>query len=477
MNRNKLLLDIRFWIVFLFVIRLFGFTNPPLEVGHNWRQTTVAMVARNFLEVDNHILYPRIDIAGEKTGITGMEFPLLNYLIYSVSEIFGYQHWYGRLINLIISSLGLWFFYKLVRKYFSEQTSFYSTVILAVSVWFHFSRKIMPDTFSMSMVIACIYYGSNYLEFRKNQYLHLLGYLAIMVLGLLSKLPAGYLLIVFGIFFLNKEISILKKIIFSLVTLVGLIPVAAWYFYWVPHLVVEYGFWHFFMGNSIGQGFNEIIENSGQTLGRFYNTALKYIGFAAFVFGLIISIIKKEWKIYALFALTFMCFLILVFKAGFTFAHHNYYIIPFVPVMALVAGYGLSKIKSQKIALILLVAISIEGIANQHHDFRIKEKSEKILNLEKDLDTVSQRSDLILINSGYNPTPMYFSHRKGWVNSNEKIEDEQYIEELKKRGLEFIVILKRSFGSEMQLAKYEVVLENEDYCIYKLNTSAVLEKE
>jgi 4-amino-4-deoxy-L-arabinose transferase-like glycosyltransferase len=477
MNRNKFLLDIRFWIVLFFVIRLFGITNPPLEVGHNWRQTTVAMVARNFLEVDNHILYPRIDIAGEKTGITGMEFPLLNYLIYSVSEVFGYQHWYGRLINLIISSLGLWFFYKLVRKYFSEQTSFYSTVILAVSVWFHFSRKIMPDTFSMSMVIACIYYGSNYLEFRKNQYLHLLGYLAIMVLGLLSKLPAGYLLIVFGIFFLNKEISIQKKIIFSLVTLVGLIPVAAWYFYWVPHLVVEYGFWHFFMGNSIGQGFNEIIENSGQTLGRFYNTALKYIGFAAFVFGLIISIIKKEWKIYALFALTFMCFLILVFKAGFTFAHHNYYIIPFVPVMALVAGYGLSKIKSQKIALILLVAISIEGIANQHHDFRIKEKSEKILNLEKDLDTVSQRSDLILINSGYYPTPMYFSHRKGWVNSNEKIEDEQYIEELKKRGLKFIVILKRSFGSEMQLANYEVVLENEDYCIYKLNTSAALEKE
>ena len=72
---------------------------------------------------------------------------------------------------------------------------------------------------------------------------------------------------------------------------------------------------------------------------------------------------------------------------------------------------------------------------------------------------------------------MYFSHRKGWVNSNEKIEDEQYIEELKKRGLEFIVILKISFGSEMQLAKYEVVLENEDYCIYKLNTSAALEKE
>ena len=99
--------DIRFWIILFFFIRLIGITNPPLEIGHNWRQTTVTMVSRNFLETDNNIFYPRIDIAGNKTGITGMEFPLFNYLTYLVSEIFGYQHWYGRLINLIISSLGL----------------------------------------------------------------------------------------------------------------------------------------------------------------------------------------------------------------------------------------------------------------------------------------------------------------------------------------------------------------------------------
>src|SRR5690606_8136272 len=132
-----------------FVIRLIGITNPPLEVSHNWRQTTVTMVARNFLEVDNNIFFPRIDIAGEKTGITGMEFPLLNYLIYLVAKLFGYQHWYGRLINLLISSFGVWFFYKLVGKYLTRQTAFYAAIILIVSIWFQFSRKIMPDTFSM----------------------------------------------------------------------------------------------------------------------------------------------------------------------------------------------------------------------------------------------------------------------------------------------------------------------------------------
>ena len=143
----RLLSNIRFWIVLFFLIRLYGITQAPLEIGHNWRQSTVTMVARNFLEIDNNILYPRIDIAGNKTGITGMEFPIFNYLIYLCSEIFGYQHWYGRLINLICSSLGLWFFFGLVKRYFGDKTALFSTIILAVSIWFQFSRKIMPDTF------------------------------------------------------------------------------------------------------------------------------------------------------------------------------------------------------------------------------------------------------------------------------------------------------------------------------------------
>lgn len=465
-----MLKDIRFWIIIFFIIRLFNITNPPLEVGHNWRQTTVTMVSRNFLEIDNNILFPRIDIAGEKSGITGMEFPLLNYIIYIVAEFFGYQHWYGRLINLIISSFGLWFFFKLICKYFSNQIAFYATIILTVSIWFQFSRKIMPDTFSMSMIIAAIYFGSNYLDntSRKYNLIYLLAYVILMFLGVLSKLPSGYLLIIFGLIFLDKSIPAKRKVIFTAVSFIGIIPIVLWYYYWVPNLVEKYGFWHFFMGGSFSQGFIEIMQNLNETLSKFYDTALKFIGFAVFLYGLVFSIVTKDWKVYLLFVLTFISFSIIIFKAGYTFSHHNYYIIPFVPVMALIAGYGLSKIKYSKIALIILIAISVEGIANQQHDFIIKEKDKRILNLEKDLNSVSSQRDLILINSGNYPTPMYFAHRKGWVNTNEKIKDEEYIESLKYKGLKYIVILKRSFGSEVMLNQYKRVFENEDYCIYEL---------
>ena len=469
MKTKLLLKDIRFWILLFFVIRLFGITNPPLEVAHNWRQTTVTMVARNFLEIDNNILYPRIDIAGEKTGITGMEFPTLNYLIYLVSELFGYQHWYGRLINLLVSSIGLFYFYKLIRRYFSETISFNATLILTVSIWFQFSRKIMPDTFAMSFIFIAIYYGINFLlssTSRKNG-INLVLYFVFVLIGMLSKLPAGYLLILFVFYLFQKEISLKRKLLFCSVSILSLIPVFWWYFIWVLHLVDTYGFWHFFMGKSMQEGFSEIVLNLKDTLKKFYDTAMKFSGFALFLVGIIYSIIRKERKIYLLFSATFLVFTILILKSGFTFSHHSYYIIPFVPVMALVAGYGLEQIKNQRFRVLLLVIICLEGVGNQFHDFSIHENDSEILKLESCLDKFSNRKDLIVINSGEYPTPMYFAHRKGWVNSNDSIRSQTYVNNLKNKGLKYIVILKHTFGEEVDLPLYENVFNNQSYSIYK----------
>jgi hypothetical protein len=85
---KKLITDIRFWIIIFFVLRLFGITNAPLEFGHNWRQSLTNMIARNFFENGANLLYPSIDLAGEKSGIIGSEFPFYNYLIYILSSIF-----------------------------------------------------------------------------------------------------------------------------------------------------------------------------------------------------------------------------------------------------------------------------------------------------------------------------------------------------------------------------------------------------
>lgn len=469
MNIKGLVTDIRFWIVFFLLIRLVGITNPPLEVGHNWRQTTVTMPARNFLEVDNNILFPRLDIAGEKTGITGMEFPAFNYLIYLVSEVFGYEHWYGRLINLLFSSLGLLFFYKLIQKHFTTSHALYATLILIVSVWFQFSRKIMPDTFSMSLVIISLYHASNYLDNvpRNKNALHLFTYLIFMTLGVLCKLSSGYILVLLSIFLFDKNIAIKKKIIFCTVSVIGIIPVIIWYFYWVPQLVKTYGFWHFFMGKSFGIGISEIWANLEGVLSRFYDTSIKYIGFFVYLIGVVYAIIKKEKVILLILSLGFLTFSVFVLKSGINFSIHNYYVIPFVPIMAFVAGYGLTKFKNKMIIILFLAGIMVEGVSNQYYDFTIHENDTYQITLETELDKIIGRDDLIVINSNHYPTHMYFAHRKGWLCDNKQIEDSKFIDNLKTKGLKYLLVLKSNYVIGNKFDAYKKILDTPDYNVYQ----------
>ena len=458
--------DIRFWIFLFFIVRLFHITNPPLEVSHNWRQTTVTMPARNFFEGDNNILLPKVDFAGEKTGITGMEFPLLNYLIYLVSLVFGYAHWYGRLITLVVSSFGLWCFFKLLQKYFNVSLAFNATFILLFSVWFTYSRKIMPDTFSMSFVIAGIYHGSNYLD-RQKKLKSLLLYFVFVLAGVLSKLPSGYLLAIMAVFLFDKKIPLLNKSLFVCASLLIVFFVSAYYFYWVPLITKHYGFEHFFMGKGIAEGAKEIFLHLNKTFQKFYEAALGFTGFVVFGCGLFVMIKRKEKNMLLVFCICFISFLAIILKGGATFYNHTYYIVPFAPAMALVCGYVVSLVKNKKLVVTFLALIAVECILVSNADFYIKEKNMAILHLEKDLDKFSKPTDLILINSGVVPTPIYFAHRKGWIDFNERIANNAYILALKEKKLKYIVILKKAFGEDIVLP-YKQLLTNADYTIYEI---------
>ena len=463
---TRFILDFRFWLVLFFIVRLVGIMNPPLEMAHNWRQTTVSMVARNFYEVDNNILYPRIDIAGEKSGITGMEFPLLNYLIYLVSCVFGYASWYGRLINLIVSSIGILFYYKILRRFFDEKLAFYSALVLIVSIWFVYSRKIMPDTFSVSLVIIGLYYGLMYLYDNKS-FKYVLFYGIFICLGILSKVPAAILLSIMIFPYIMIHHLWKRKIIISLITILFLIPTIIWYFWWVPYLVETYGFWHFFMGGTMSVGFYEIISNLNLTFANFYSAAFGFSGFVVFLAGLIYSIVNKKWVLLGVLIVTLLPFMVIIIKSGNTFFRHSYYIIAFVPVMSVFIGYLLSSFRYRWLSIVVLLFVIIEMLANNTQDFRIKSKNRHILTLEHNLNNVSKKDDLIVINSGYTPTPMYFAHRKGWVYPNEFIGRKENLDSLKKLGCKHIVILKKSFGENIELL-YNKVYDSEYYTIYSL---------
>lgn len=464
-NFKVLFGDIRFWIVLSFIIRLIGITDAPLEGGHNWRQSLTAMMGRNFLDTGPNLFYPTIDMDGINTGIIASEFPFFSYLIYVFSYLFGYAHWYGRLINLTISCIGIFHFYKLVEGTIDKKTAFNSTLVFLTSLWFAHSRKIMPDTFSVSLVIIGLYYGYAYLKEGLKWQLAL--FFSICTLGMLCKIPAFSLFSVVAIVIFIKSVPIGRRIALNIAAGIGAFIVYLWYFQWVPYVVETYKFQLFFP-KTFTEGIHEIAPLIPELLEKFYFSALcSFVAFTCFIIGFVMLFKIKGLMLHLAITIITIIFCVFIIKTGSVFPTHTYYVIPFVPIMALAAGYFISRIPN-KFQYVLLGIIAIESIANQQHDFFIKDNQLYKLTLEAKLDKTVPKNDLIVINGGESPQNIYFANRKGWTVEPESIANLDYVDSLANVGAKYLVVDLNNYN--FKLEQYPKLFEDKDYSIYQLKS-------
>ena len=468
----KLILSIRFlqrlrrlplfWVVLVssVIFRLITITQSPLETSHNWRQAVTNMIARNFSQIEFNPLFPRIDYAGELTGIIGSEFPLFNILIFFANELFGHDHWYGRLINLILSSLGVLAFFGIMRRSFDKKAAIGAASILCTSIWFAFSRKVMPDTFSVSLVLIGIYYGFRFYDHPKWGRLLLCG--IFLTLGGLSKMPALLLVAAFGFHFLKYSLRDKKLALLLITGIASIISVGLWYYAWVPYLIENYQY-ELFFPKSLYSGLMEISSHIPQLLERFYFDGLKsYMAFAAVLAGSYFTL-KSKQHVYSFLLLILGCFF-LILKTGAVFPLHDYYIIPFVPVLAALAGIGLSKLKPQLLTT-AVVLISIEAVVNQIHDFKIPDKKKYLLNVETNLNDLVSSNSKIIVNGGDNPITIYFLNRRGWSESSENLYKESFLSKWIDSGATHLIWDKHQ-GKNPEFM--DPFFENEHLALYDL---------
>lgn len=448
-------------ISILFLSRLFHITDPPIEVAHNWRQTTSLMVARNFVQEDNNIFFPRIDDCGEKTGIVGMEFPLLSYAIYGVSAIVGYDHWYGRLINLIVVSFGIWFFYRLVGLYFNKKIALYAAVAFGFSALFHLARKVMPDPMALSLVMIGLYQGVRFLRSGEGKFLG--GYFVFSMLGVLVKIPFGIYLSILIFPFLSSKIPVVRKFYFGALSAVILLAVYGWYFQWNTYLSEQYGLWYN-SGRTFSEGWEELTTHPKETLEKFYFSAFHgFLFFAMSMMGLILAVVKKLKRTWWLIGMLTPLFVIYMLKSGYLFYHHGYYVLVMMPVLALCAGLFFYRLKRGIAIVVVLICVG-ESIANQQHDFFIKDKEYTKLYLEEVANKVSERTDRVALSGTQNPNEFYFLNRKGWLIERENISVD-YLNEIKMQGCKYFFSRKSFFNENLP---FKVVFENGDYIVWEL---------
>jgi len=420
------------------------------------------MVSRNLYETDNNPFYPRVDNGGRHEGIMASEFPVFNYLVYLISIVFGYEHWYGRLINLVFSTLAGWYFYKLVKMHFSQRIAFNATLILTVSIWFSFSRKSMPDVFSISLMIIALFYAFSFTKNPNLKQLFVFGFLA--TLAALAKIPALYALSLLGLPILSSKVTVSSKSLLAVTSFIVVAITYWWYFIWGDYLLKTWEYQLFFPKN-FSEGIVELKQYPGKLLEQFYFTAFQsFLAFTMFLFGILICIKKRYWLPLKTLAVSLPIFFAFIIKTGNVFALHSYYVIPFVPVMALIAGAGLSFLP-KKLYIWIICFISLEAIANQQHDFFIPYSERFKLSLEQEINTYIPLNEKIALCGTTGPQYLYFAHRKGWGLSPQQTSDTAYMNQVKSKGYRYLVIIKREIS---HLPSYNLIGEGKHIWVYDM---------
>ena len=144
----------RWWILALFIAGQAPFLLQPLGGLHKWRQADTAAVARNLAFESADPLHPRIDMRGDHSGITGMEFPLYQLAVAGGLAVAGDHDAVGRIVSLI-GAVAAWLSLSalLVRRMGVDRISAHAALALSPML-FSYAAKVMPEM--TALAFACI---------------------------------------------------------------------------------------------------------------------------------------------------------------------------------------------------------------------------------------------------------------------------------------------------------------------------------
>lgn len=233
-----------FWIVWAALMGFLGVFNvlhKRPEATHQWAQCDRASVARNYAEESMNFFKPRVHEAKMLTGITGMEFPLMNYAAAICYKIFGFNEFWYRLLMLLVISLGVFYGVKIAGHFIPS----YYYALLITLIWYlspivvFYSANFLSDTAGLGFTLIgwwCFFAYQN-----KGGNKQLIGFAVFMALASLVKISyligpcviVGLLVLDYFYFFNFKErkyqFKYKPKLFVAFAAIAGV--TVAWYMY------------------------------------------------------------------------------------------------------------------------------------------------------------------------------------------------------------------------------------------------------
>ncbi|MDD3532257.1 MAG: glycosyltransferase family 39 protein [Candidatus Shapirobacteria bacterium] len=472
MNKKQLIFLILVFLLAL-TLRLYKI-NSPLADWHSWRQADTASISRNFIKEGFSPLYPKFDsfYALNSYGDKNVnryffaEFPLYNIMAHPLYLFFGVKESLLRLLSAFFSSASAIALFFLVKKYSSRLTAYLSALFWAIIPFnVYYGRVTMADPLHVFLSILALLLTTVWLEKKTLSSLIPAGItLALAILtkpyGIVLGLPIVVLLLTSW----GKE---LKKNWFWVLVFgfLSLTPYLLWKWHIDHYPEGQFGTVWLFNSTNIrftGAFFRWIIFE------RINKLILGGGGFVLFFIGLVCPKSKKEWLFYLSWLTALAIFITVIASGNVT---HDYYQLPLVPILAILAAKGVEF--TLKIGQGLLrktfnfgMVISLTAMMLAFGWFEIRGfyqiNNPAIVEAGQFVDQNLPQEARVIAPYNWDPAFLYQTNRWGWPEITESIE------EMIKKGATHYVSVNYDEKTKEVMKQYSIVEENERFVVVEL---------
>ena len=416
-----------FYIFFTIGILIrFFHLGEEIESPHTWRQSDTANYVWDFYKNGFDLLHPSVCwMGGHKTLI--LEFPLVEAIIAWCYNVFGPYQTLAKIIVLLFFLGSCYYFFKIAKYFLPEDIARIAVLIYLFAPLSQFySRAIHIDYAAMFFAFGMVYF---YMKGIANKNIYALGLGSVLAtIAFVIKAP-------YAVFFaipLLAYIIIRKRLLYAIKHFVVFVVPVILFVIWQNHVfsVNEAApEWFYIPGYkkftySPGWYYGPLSQrldfvNWKLIIGRIFKEILGVSGFIFCFLGLILNKKKNTFFIFWLIA-TFI-YLLVFFNLNRV---HNYYQIPFAPILSVFIAIGihrasnliqLGKLKSVMIP-ILVVFYALESTYFAERNYYIVQHLHLAIGHEVKLRT--NENDLVIINfQNYDskcPNFLYAAKRNGW---------------------------------------------------------------
>jgi hypothetical protein len=443
--------------VFL-LLRLQGIGAPLLDM-HNVRQTQTAMIARNLAADHFNVFHTRIDWAGNEPGYVVQEFPLYQLVVALASTLGGNVDTIGRVISLVCSGVAGLYLFLIARRLFSPTVALWALACFAVCpIGVFLSRAFMINMMAFALSLMAVH---DWLIWSEGGAMGRLvrGTVAITLatlVNLTTVTPAVVVIVAIGGHRALSDRA--SRAAMAAVATFFVAVTLGWNLHAAAVNRVSYPDWS--AANVAGHVFG--VGASRLALYPWFRIAMYLAYFVLGLHGLILVAVGSRrarfWfgtprRVLVMWAVGGVAYYLVFFNA---LRGHNYYSLPIVPVLCLLAGIGADSVwrrwtrtprwSSMMAGLAFAITLPLWLVFPLAHSL---EQDRISYAAARDLGARTPRGSLALVAilhtdvaSTVYPTILYYANRRGWniATANEPVIDYEDVERKREAGARYLLV-------------------------------------